>query len=224
TAYLTATPNGDMEVYALEGAFSVTAKGVTQPALAGLVVGVPMDNTPNPAGPPTAPQAYNENDLLGLPVSLLPRQILPAKPRIIAVTGRLTSSTGGDICSKGSIDVGANAPGGMEIVGLYVGGIWSADAGTTATFKASGNLRIQGPWRDYLILTTSGDPSATGDLADAEFDDAFSSFAAAFAKSGSSDTLTYTFTRAREQFFVGVGVGAPGGVSVKVTCNNPPTP
>src|SRR5262249_30237453 len=93
-------------------------------------------------------------------------------------------------------------------------------AGTTATFKASGNLLLQSAWKDYILLTTNGDPSASGDIADAEYDDALSSYAGAFARSGGSTTFTYTFTKDISAFYIGVGAAAPGGVSVAVSCDN----
>jgi len=207
-------------VTTLEGAVSVTSVGVSKPAMPGTSVTLPLDANGVVNGPPDDPVPADARDLQSLPVRGLPRFVQIPKPATAPLPVSIKSRGLGDACVQGPLTAGGTAQEGASVIGVYVGGVWSAKAGTTATFKASGNLLLQSAWKDYILLTTNGDPSAEGDIADAEYDDALSSYAGAFARSGGSATFTYTFTKDIPAFYIGVGAAAPGGVSVAVSCDN----
>jgi hypothetical protein len=80
TAYLQAQPNGELTVYALEGQARVTAMGETRTAVAGQQISVALDEDLNASEAPSEAEAYDLDDLQGLPTTLLPTQVDIAEP------------------------------------------------------------------------------------------------------------------------------------------------
>jgi hypothetical protein len=64
-----------MTVSTLEGSALVTVEDVSETALPGEQVSVPMSLSMRPAGAPSAPQAYNAATMRNLPLALLERQV-----------------------------------------------------------------------------------------------------------------------------------------------------
>ncbi len=209
TIFMTAQPNGKLAIYTLEGSVGVSAFNVTQPALAGMVVRVPLDANLRASGPPEAPVPYVLTDLQGLPLRILPRLIKIADPRESVGAGSLVSSQVGDVCKTGSATVGNSTDGSDPyVVAVPVGDLWKATAGTTISVKATGDLLVQGAWRNYIALA----PSGAGLAGPVE--------AAAFAVSGGSNSVTYTFTKDNSRFYIDIGITTTGGVSATITCLN----
>jgi hypothetical protein len=210
TIFMTAQPNGKLSIYTIEGSVGVSAFNVTQPALAGMVVRVPLDANLRASGPPEAPVAYVLSDLQGLPLRALPRVIKIADPRDSVGSGSLVSSSVGDVCKTGSASAG-NSTDGTDpyVVAVPVGGAWKATAGTTISVKVTGSLLVQGPWKNYIALA----PAGAGLAGPVE--------ASAFAISGGSTSLTYTFSKDNPRFYIDVGITTSGGVSATITCTTP---
>jgi hypothetical protein len=80
TAYITAERGGAMTVALLEGSGYVTSAGVQQPLFPGSQITVALDANLAPSAAPSAPQPYNADALMTLPVGLLgePVAIVPA--------------------------------------------------------------------------------------------------------------------------------------------------
>lgn len=75
TAYVQSQPNVEMIVTVIEGSTRVAAQGQSVFVPAGTLVRIPMDATNRAAGPPSAPEAYDELALAVLPIGNLPRLI-----------------------------------------------------------------------------------------------------------------------------------------------------
>ena len=210
TAFLVAEPNGMFFIYTLDGSTGVTAFGVTQAALAGMVIRIPLDASLKVSGPPQAAVAYDATALKRLPLKSLPKDIKLVSPRDTLGTGSLVSGELGEACVAGGV-TGQNATIDSTVLALPVGKAWKATAGTTATFTVKGDLLIQGLWKNYIALA----PAGAGYAKPVE--------ASAFAVSGGSTSLTYTFTKDIPEFYVDVGVAPPGGVILSVTCQAAPT-
>ena len=210
TVFVTAEPSGSLSIYTIDGSSGVTAFGVSQAALDGMVIRVPLDASLKVSGPPAAAVAYNADDLRRLPLKSLPRRIAVSSPRQQLEPGSLSSAALGNAClSPASGTSSTSNPGDLA---LPVGGAWKASAGTTATFTVGGDIQVQGFWKNYIALA----PAGSGYARAVE--------PSAFAVSGGSTTLTYTFTKDIREFYVLVGVSAPGKVTLSVTCSIPPTP
>lgn len=80
TAFIQAQPNGELNVYALEGQARVTAMGETRTAVAGQQISVALDEDLGAVEAPADATAYDLDDLQGLPTTLLPDQIEIAEP------------------------------------------------------------------------------------------------------------------------------------------------
>lgn len=80
TAYLQAQPNGELTIYALEGQARITAMGETRTAVAGQQISVALDEDLNASEAPSEAEAYDLDDLQGLPTTLLPMQVDIAEP------------------------------------------------------------------------------------------------------------------------------------------------
>lgn len=80
TAYLTAEPGAEMTIATLEGAARVQADGVTQIAVEGSMVSVPLDANGEAAGAPEPPEPYDPDPLAVLPLGLLEREVVAAAP------------------------------------------------------------------------------------------------------------------------------------------------
>jgi len=84
TLFLTAVPGQAMTIRTLEGAAYVrTAQGESL-APAGAQLSIPMDESMNPVGAPEMPIAYQVDELVSLPLSLLDTVIQPAVPIVEA--------------------------------------------------------------------------------------------------------------------------------------------
>src|SRR5262249_1252343 len=59
TVFVEAQPGGNLSAYVMDGSLSITASGVTQPALDGMVVRVPLDGDGQASGAPRPAVAYN---------------------------------------------------------------------------------------------------------------------------------------------------------------------
>ncbi|HLY28168.1 MAG TPA: hypothetical protein VKQ72_17615, partial [Aggregatilineales bacterium] len=175
----------------------------------GMVVRVPLDSDAQPNGAPRPAVAYNPDDVKWLPLKSLPNSVKLASPRTSLNAGSLVSDELGEACTSG---VNGNAPASdLTIVAVPVGRKWKAAAGTTATFSVSGSVQVQGPWKNYIALA----PAGAGYAGPVE--------ASAFAVSGTSTTLTYTFPKDIPEFYVDVGINPPGSVTLTVTCSKAPT-
>lgn len=71
TAYFQAQPNGNMEVFVLDGAATVESGGESRVLAAGTTLQVPLDAAGLAAGIPTDPQPYDTADVQALPTNLL---------------------------------------------------------------------------------------------------------------------------------------------------------
>lgn len=210
TAFFQAQAGAHLIVSTLEGTATASSFGVTEAAVAGQRVRIPLDANLRASGPPLPPEPYNDADMAALPVRNMPQRIT-----IIPSVGNrgpesLVSSAVGEACIKGGVTIGVSNPAGIGYidVGEYAGGTWTAKAGTTVTFQASGQLFVQSGWWNYIALTgTNPNPAAAAD-------------AAAFAKARGGASLTYTFPKDREKFFVAIGMRSPGTATLKVTCDH----
>ncbi len=209
TFFVEAQPGGNLSAYVVDGSLSVTASGVTQPVLSGMVVRVPIDADAQDSGAPQAASAYNPDDVKWLPLKSLPNNVKLASPRPALDNGSLISNTLGEACTNGL--TAKNSTDNKDALAVPVGGQWKATAGTTATFSVSGNVQVQGIWKNYIALA----PAGNGYAGPVE--------ASAFAVSGTSTTLTYTFPKDISEFYVDVGVNPPGDVTLTVTCSRAPT-
>ncbi len=84
TAFVQAQPGGDLTINILQGSANVTAGGSTQTAVAGTSIAVPLNEDLQADGEPEVSTAYDPTDLLGLPLTLLPRTVIPAEPLNVA--------------------------------------------------------------------------------------------------------------------------------------------
>lgn len=80
TVFFQAQPGGDMVIQTLEGAALVEAMGVTQNAVAGTQVRVPLTEDMRPAAPPSVPEPYDGAAAQALPVAALDEPIEIAEP------------------------------------------------------------------------------------------------------------------------------------------------
>jgi hypothetical protein len=80
TAYIQAEPGGDMSINVIEGTVEVEAQGQTHTAVAGTQVIIPIDEDLTAAGPPSAPQPYDSQDVEAIPINLLDRPVEVAPP------------------------------------------------------------------------------------------------------------------------------------------------
>jgi hypothetical protein len=143
TVYLQAQPNGDMRVNTVEGAVTVSAFGVTQPAPAGTFVTVPLDANGAASAPPQPPQPYNASDLAALPVQVLPDEIAIA-PALSAAQLQAALATATII--EGSSD-GGLAPG-MYIFSFGL----DTDCDVEMAFvDSSGALYINGSTQPFTL-------------------------------------------------------------------------
>lgn len=117
TAYLTAQPNAVMNINLVEGSATVTSEGVTQYVPAGSQVSVPVDENLQAAGPPSAPQPYEEAVFNALPVSALEREIKVAAPiseEVLTQLTQLTPLSGSWLYESGSLSFGGSCPPGLS--------------------------------------------------------------------------------------------------------------
>lgn len=119
TVYFEAQPGGLMTIATLEGHARVRVGNVTQSALAGTQVVVPLNEDFSPAGPPRPPQPYDEARIRTLPLTALPHAIIPAPALTIAEIQTLLSTEANPIGETGSTEEGdapletsGNAPAG----------------------------------------------------------------------------------------------------------------
>jgi len=101
TAYVRAQANGQMIVTMLEGHANVEAFGVTQTALAGSEIVVPLGSDGLPNGAPQAPRALTAEESATLPIRLLPRPIPPVEP-LVSVPPGLSGDAPGQGNGNGS--------------------------------------------------------------------------------------------------------------------------
>jgi len=80
TLYLQSVAGQQLIVNTLEGKAEVTAAGVTQSAIAGTRVRVPLDSNLEPSGPPAPAEGYNLEIMPILQSEVLPESIVPADP------------------------------------------------------------------------------------------------------------------------------------------------
>lgn len=80
TAFVQADASGNLTVNVLEGEATVTSEGQSVSANAGQRVNVPLDENLGAAGVPGDAEAYDLNDLGGLPTTLLNQDVTPAAP------------------------------------------------------------------------------------------------------------------------------------------------
>ncbi|MEO1443882.1 MAG: SH3 domain-containing protein, partial [Chloroflexota bacterium] len=80
TAYVQASPGGDMIVFAVSGDVVVESDGVSRVAVPGTQISVPLDANGAANGEPGAAQPYDSSDVAALPTGLLADQIAIAPP------------------------------------------------------------------------------------------------------------------------------------------------
>ncbi len=80
TAFVQANAGDRMTIKMIEGSSQVEALGVDQFSLAGTQLEVPMNESLQPAAPPSLPQAYDANTVQSIPVTVLERPIEVAPP------------------------------------------------------------------------------------------------------------------------------------------------
>lgn len=95
TVYFEAQPGGLMTIATLEGRAQVRVGNVTQSAVAGTQVVVPLNADFSPAGPPRPPQPYDEARMRTLPLAALPYAITPAPALTVAEIQALLSTEAG---------------------------------------------------------------------------------------------------------------------------------
>ncbi|GAB4312767.1 MAG: hypothetical protein Kow00117_05540 [Phototrophicales bacterium] len=71
TVFLQAQPNGNLTVNVLAGSAQVQAQGESSTALSGMAINVPLDASLRANDIPSDPQAFNPQDVQGLPLELL---------------------------------------------------------------------------------------------------------------------------------------------------------
>lgn len=86
TAFFQAVPGHSLAIYLLEGWAQVQAHGVIQTLFPGTRVRILLDQDLGAAGAPSAPEPYADLNLVGLPLTLLPRRIQPAVSLTVAET------------------------------------------------------------------------------------------------------------------------------------------
>lgn len=104
TIFMQAAPDDFLYIYVVEGSATIEHETVTQFAAAGTVVRIPLNADGVVDGPPEAPQPYDIDLLLALPVEYLLPQLISVAPPL---TSRVTIPS-----SSGS--AGASAPGGTS--------------------------------------------------------------------------------------------------------------
>ncbi len=120
TVYMQAKAGGDMWLSVIEGHARITTFGVTQTALAGTRVRVPIDDNLRPTQAPTAPIPYDPADLSALPLSLLPRQVSLPTGQTVTTTPEVTLGTG-DVQvtlrwdNRSDLDLYVTEPNGIQI-------------------------------------------------------------------------------------------------------------
>ncbi|MEQ8672624.1 MAG: hypothetical protein RLP44_12030 [Aggregatilineales bacterium] len=116
TAFLQAEAGGEMIVSVIEGQATLTAFDVTVTAPAGSQVRIQLDDDGIVADAPGQPQAYDLDDLIGLPLILLEREIEIALPLQIIETivdDDADGTTATPSASSGNLQ--ASADGGSEL-------------------------------------------------------------------------------------------------------------
>lgn len=215
TAYLQAVWGNGMQISVIEGQARVSDGTVTVLAPAGSQVFVPLDANGTPIAPPLGPVSYLESRLASLPIALLeePVAVAPALTEeeigaLLESQQRLSEISLGGVCGLGPVTMNVTFPPQDDPTTQLVAhgiGQWTAQAGVTATFEAGGNTRLVNPalYSDYLRLLP-----ITNGISDPD---------AAFATSGGSRSLTYTFTETT-LFEVEVAGTFGDNVTLTVTC------
>jgi len=224
TIFLQAQANDNLLISVLEGEVNVTAQGAVSSAPSGFRVSVALGGNLEPLGPPL-PDSFDQRELIGLPVSQLPRMIElslvqqeSAQAAAPAVdTPQATAATTDSGFTAPTPEAAAPAVGSLaspesgELCGaaeftlsgtsnglgpaVEVGGVWNATAGTTISISASGGT-FQPVLGDYIRIT-----STQGIL----------------ARSAQEQSLTYTFS-ADTAFTLGISAAASDTVTVRVRC------
>lgn len=71
TAYFQAQPNGDMEIFVVDGSATVTSGGESRVLAPGTTLQIPLDEDGLADGVPTDPEPYDADDVQALPTGLL---------------------------------------------------------------------------------------------------------------------------------------------------------
>jgi hypothetical protein len=213
TAYLQAQPGDYMTVSVIEGRARIEALGTAVTAPAGTRVRVPLDGDGIASGEPERLEAYVEAELAALPVGLGvfdPVEVAPALTEAeieeLLTPKLVLAATGENVCGTTlSRETEANT------TAAGVGGRMLASAGLTVTFTA-GNARSLIPeFEGNLILLLIPAPPGSGTQP------ASATLARAFARSGSSDVLTFTFDEELE-FTNMVNGGRGDTLTITIAC------
>ncbi|MCS6837177.1 MAG: SH3 domain-containing protein [Anaerolineae bacterium] len=222
TMFLQAQANDNLLISVLEGDANITAQGAMSSTPKGFRASVALGGNLEPQGAPL-PDSFDQRELIGLPVSQLPRMIelallqqemaqsapaasggfsappvnaLPATnplPTLAPAVGSLVSPETGELCGAPEATLSGVSSGLGPAV--EIGGLWRATAGTTISISASGGT-FQPLFGDYVRMN-----STLGIL----------------ARSGQEQTLTHTFS-ADSTFSLLISAAAGNTVTVRVRC------
>ena len=222
TVFLQAQANDRLLISVLEGDANITAQGAMSSTPKGFRASVALGGNLEPQGAPL-PDSFDQRELIGLPVSQLPRMIelallqqemgqaapttdavgfsatpttdpLPTPaPPLVPAVGSLTSAETGELCGAPEVTLSGTSSGLGPAV--EIGGLWRATAGTTINISARGGS-FQPLFGDYIRLN-----SVLGVL----------------ARSGQEQSLTHTFAT-DSAFSLLISASAGNTVTVRVRC------